>query len=167
MSGESIFVNGTSHFEAVRKSNRVPKRCAMDVEFDEDDNTDEEVRYLGRLGAYKERKREISMVSDGRQEDKDYVQEEEPTSVDEPRYTIKKLGFVGGRNESTTTAQKRARQTAKDDFLVPGASLLEFPNGLPSIPPKSECLSVSMFFAPVSFTAWKGMIEDKTSLHLG
>ncbi|KAJ6899584.1 hypothetical protein NC652_025900 [Populus alba x Populus x berolinensis] len=71
------------------------------------------------------------MVSDGRQEDKDYVQEEEPTSVDEPRYTIKKLGFVGGMNESTTRTHNQALQTAKDDFLVPGTSLLEFSNGHP------------------------------------
>lgn len=143
MSSESIFVNGTSHFEAVRKSNRVPKRCAMDVEFDEDGDIDEEVRYLGRLNAYKERRRGVSMVSDGRQEDKDFVQEEEPTSEDEPGYPSKRLGYVGGRNESTTTAHKRARQTAKDDFLVPGASLLEFPNGLPSIPPKKQKTKLS------------------------
>ena len=38
MSGESVDVNRTFHFEAVRKSNQVPKRRAMDVEFDEDDN---------------------------------------------------------------------------------------------------------------------------------
>ncbi|KAJ6987802.1 uncharacterized protein [Populus alba] len=143
MSSESVFVNGTSHFEAVRKSNRVPKRCAMDVEFDEDGDIDEEVRYLGRLNAYKERRRGVSMVSDGRQEDKDFVQEEEPTSEDEPGYPSKRLGYVGGRNESTTTAHKRARQTAKDDFLVPGASLLEFPNGLPSIPPKKQKTKLS------------------------
>ncbi|KAG6759777.1 hypothetical protein POTOM_036266 [Populus tomentosa] len=96
MSGESVEVNITFHFEAVRKSNQVPKRRAMDVEFDEDDNMTR------------------------KQEDKDYVQEEEPTSVDEPRYTIKKLGFVGGMNESTTRTHNQALQTAKDDFLVPG-----------------------------------------------
>ncbi|KAJ6982416.1 hypothetical protein NC653_025503 [Populus alba x Populus x berolinensis] len=42
MSGESVDVNRTFHFEAVRTSNQVPKRRAMDVEFDEDDNIDEE-----------------------------------------------------------------------------------------------------------------------------
>ncbi|KAL3578658.1 hypothetical protein D5086_020162 [Populus alba] len=48
----------TFHFEAVRTSNQVPKRRAMDVEFDEDDNIDEEVRYLGRL----EQKTKLSEV---------------------------------------------------------------------------------------------------------
>ena len=154
MSGESVDVNRTFHFEAVRKSNQVPKRRAMDVEFDEDDNIDEEVRYLGRLSAYKERKREISMVSDDRQEDKDYVQEEEPTSVDEPRYTIKKLGFVGGRNESTTITHNQALQTAKDDFLVPGTSLLEFSNLHPLLK-----VSVSLSLCSLDqshFTSWIG-----------
>jgi len=154
MSGESVDVNRTFHFEAVRKSNQVPKRRAMDVEFDEDDNIDEEVRYLGRLSAYKERKREISTVSDGRQEDKDYVQEEEPTSVDEPRYTIKKLGFVGGRNESTTITHNQALQTAKDDFLVPGTSLLEFSNLHPLLK-----VSVSLSLCSLDqshFTSWIG-----------
>ncbi|XP_034911047.1 uncharacterized protein [Populus alba] len=69
--------------------------------------------------------------------------EEEPASVDEPRYTIKKLGFVGGRNESTTITHNQALQTAKDDFLVPGTGLLEFSNGLPSPPPKKQKTKLS------------------------
>jgi len=94
------------------------------------------------------------MVSDGRQEDKDYVQEEEPTSVDEPRYTIKKLGFVGGRNESTTITHNQALQTAKDDFLVPGTSLLEFSNLHPLLK-----VSVSLSLCSLDqshFTSWIG-----------
>ncbi|CAK7326356.1 unnamed protein product [Dovyalis caffra] len=142
MSGESVDVNIPFHSEAVRKSNRVPKRRAMDVEFDEDDDIDEEVRYLGRLSASKERKKGISIVSDGRQEDRDYEQEE-PTSDDENGYTCKKLGFVGVRNESTTNTHKRALQTGKYDFFVPGSSLLEFPNGLPSPPPKKQKTKLS------------------------
>lgn len=41
------------NYEPVRKSNRVPKRRVLDVGFNEDDDKDEEIRYLERLNASK------------------------------------------------------------------------------------------------------------------
>lgn len=154
-------------------------------EDNDNDDDEEEIRCLGRLNASKETRQGILKVSDGRQmddgiyidrenhgslklvkdgrnksrsdklyEDKDYT-EEAPTSDDEPEYKSKKVGFVEGMNESTTT---RALQCAKNVFLGSGANLLEFPNGLPPSPSKSKSLSFSFPSLHKSHsTAW---VED-------
>lgn len=48
--------------------------------------------------------------------------------------------FVDGRHESIPTTRNRALQSGKDILSGPGAGL-EFPNGLPPAPSKSEQLS--------------------------
>ncbi|KDP27926.1 hypothetical protein JCGZ_19006 [Jatropha curcas] len=149
MIGESVYANEEYKHEPVRKSKRVPKRRVMDMGINEDDDDgDEEIRYLGRLNASK-------FSSDGRQMeheiyadmkncrlsnsgkddilklrseksdyDRDYMEDEEPISDDEPDYKSKRLGFVEGRNKK-------------------GANLIEFPNGLPPAPPKKQKVKLS------------------------
>lgn len=51
MPRESDSLIGTNKFEPARKSRRVPKRRNLDVGFNDDDDEDEEIRYLGRLKA--------------------------------------------------------------------------------------------------------------------
>ncbi|KAJ9181810.1 hypothetical protein P3X46_005864 [Hevea brasiliensis] len=148
MHGESFYVNETCKNEPARKSKRIPKRRVMDMGFNEDDDADEEIRYLGRISDSK-------VSSDGRQmedeiyadmrdyrlsnlgkdgatklrsekfyDDGDYVEDEKLISDDEPGYKSKKLGFVEGRNKNN-------------------ASLIEFPNGLPPAPPKKQKVKLS------------------------
>jgi hypothetical protein len=99
-------------YEPVRKSNRVPKRRVLDVGVNDNDDEDEEIRYLGKLNApkmpedYEDEK--ISQVADGMYgdsveyygsprsgkygrmksrsekvyQDKDYVEEEKQATLD-------------------------------------------------------------------------------------
>jgi hypothetical protein len=108
-------------YEPVRKSNRVPKRRVFDVGVNDNDDEDEEIRYLGRLNAskmpedYEDEK--ISQLTDGMYgdsveyygsprsgnygrkksrsekvyEDKDYVEEEKEATLDEFEYEGKKF----------------------------------------------------------------------------
>lgn len=156
-SGDSIFMNET--YEPIRKSKRVPKRRTLDVGFDgEGDDEDEELRYLGKLSASKvaaryEEEEEVAGI--GREQglymDKDYMEEEEPTSEDEPGSRRKKLEkgpllFIEGRNESIPTTRNRALQSGKDMLSGSGASFIEFPNGLPPAPSKREHFSFLYHF---------------------
>ncbi|XP_021906699.1 INO80 complex subunit B isoform X1 [Carica papaya] len=149
--GESISVNGTYMSKPVRKSKRVPKRRVLDVGFnDGDDDEDEEIRYLGRLNAssvtadYENSGDEISKTGEGIYEDKDYMEEEEPTSDDEPGSKRKKTWkdsvdlFLEGRNESTPTTRHRTLQSSKDVLSGCFTGLLEFPDGLPPAQPKKQ-----------------------------
>ncbi|EEF43079.1 uncharacterized protein LOC8258805 [Ricinus communis] len=149
MNGESVYVNETYGHEPVRKSKRVPKRRVIDAGLSEDDDgADEEIRYLGRLNASRVssngRRREdgisvemknyklsnlgnegITKLRSGRSDDdKDYLEDEEPISDDEPGFKSKKLGFVEGRSRA-------------------GASPIEFPYGLPPAPPKKQKVKLS------------------------
>ncbi|XWS53525.1 hypothetical protein CRYUN_Cryun10bG0008800 [Craigia yunnanensis] len=136
--------------EPTRKSKRDPKRRVLDVGINSDDNDeDEEILYLGRLNAsnglsnYKDEEDERNARDSSIFEDRDYVEEDEPISDDGPGSKRKKLGrgsvdfFVEGRTESTPTTRNRAHQSGKDLLSGPGASLVEFPDGLPPAPPKS------------------------------
>lgn len=147
----SVAVNETDRNEATRKSKRVPKRRVLDVGINsDDDEEDEEIRYLGRLNAsndpsnYKEEEDERNGRDSATFEDRDYAQEDEPISDDEPGSKRKKLGrgsvdlFVEGRTESTPTTRNRALLSGKDLLSGPGASLVEFPDGLPPAPPKKQ-----------------------------
>ncbi|KAL5782148.1 hypothetical protein ACOSP7_007177 [Xanthoceras sorbifolium] len=147
--GDSFSMNET--YEPVRKSKRVPKRRALDVGFDgEDDDEDDELRYLGKLGAPKVaacyEDEEVAGIGreQGIYKDKKYMEdEEEPTSEDEPGSKRKKLekgpiSFVEGRNESIPTTRNRALQSGKDVLSGSGASFIEFPNGLPPAPSKRQ-----------------------------
>ncbi|XVE82259.1 hypothetical protein DITRI_Ditri15bG0133900 [Diplodiscus trichospermus] len=149
--GVSVAVNETDRNEPTRKSKRVPKRRVLDVGINsDDDEEDEEIRYLGRLNAsnglsnYKDEEYERNGRDSAIFEDGDYVEEDEPISDGEPGSKRKKLGtgsvdfFVEGRTESTPTTRNRALQSGKDLLSGPGASLIEFPDGLPSAPSKKQ-----------------------------
>ncbi|KAH9689674.1 PAPA-1 domain-containing protein [Citrus sinensis] len=77
-------------------------------------------------------------------EDTDYLEEEEPLSDGEPEIKKKKtrkefIDLLGdSKKEMTVTTRQRALQTGKDVTSGAGASLLEFPNGLPPVPPKKQ-----------------------------
>ncbi|KAK2644500.1 hypothetical protein Ddye_019695 [Dipteronia dyeriana] len=148
-SGDSISMNEA--YEQVRKSKRVPKRRALDDGFDgEDDNEDDELRYLGKLGASKvaARYEDREVVGIGGEHgiymDKGYMDEEEGfTSEDEPGSSKRKQLEKGPRsfmegNESIPTTRNRALQSGKDFFSRSGASFIEFPNGLPPAPSKRQ-----------------------------
>ncbi|XVF28214.1 hypothetical protein REPUB_Repub15cG0010100 [Reevesia pubescens] len=150
--GISVAVNETDRNEPTRKSKRVPKRRVFDVGInsDDDDDEDEEIHYLGRLNAsnglsnYNDEKDERNGRDSAMFEDRDYMEEDEPISDDEPGYKRMRLGrgsvdlFVKGRIESTPTTRNRALQSGKDLLSGPGASLVEFPDGLPPAPPKKQ-----------------------------
>ncbi|XVF38849.1 hypothetical protein REPUB_Repub20aG0137500 [Reevesia pubescens] len=148
--GVNVSVNETDRNEPTRKSRRVPKRRLLDVGINsDDDDEDEEIRYLGRLNVsnglsnYKDEEDERNGRDSALFEDRDYVEEDEPISDDEPGSKRKKLGrgvdlFVEGRSESTPTTRNRALQSGKDLLSGHGASLIEFPDGLPPAPPKKQ-----------------------------
>lgn len=48
------------------------------------------------------------------------------------------------KREMTLTTRQRALQSGKD--AAPGTNFIEFPNGLPPAPPRSEHLSLTCFF---------------------
>ncbi|OMO58466.1 PAPA-1-like conserved region [Corchorus olitorius] len=149
--GVSVALNATDRNEPIRKSKRVPKRRVLDVGLNsDDDGEDEEIRYLGRLNAsnghsnYKDEEDERNGRDISNFEDKDYMDEEEPISDDEPGSKRKKLGrgsvdlFGEGRTESIPTTRNRALQSGKDLFSGSGVSLIEFPDGLPPALPKKQ-----------------------------
>ncbi|XWS14188.1 hypothetical protein CRYUN_Cryun36dG0102000 [Craigia yunnanensis] len=142
--GLSVAVNESDRKEPTRKSKWVPKRRVLDVginsDGDDDDDEDEEIRYLGRLYAsngvsnYEDEEDERNGRDSAIFEDRDYVEEDESISDDEPGSKRKKLGrgsvdlFVEGRTESTPTTRNRALQSGKDLLSDPGAGLVEFPD---------------------------------------
>ncbi|XP_039029698.1 uncharacterized protein LOC120163988 [Hibiscus syriacus] len=145
--------NETDRTEPTRKSKRVPKRRVLDVgKNSDDDDDDEEIRYLGRLNAsnglsnHRDEEDEINRRDGAALEDRDYVEEDEWESDDEPGSKRKKLGlgrgsvdlFVDGRTESTLVTRTGALQSGKDLISGPGAGLVEFPDGLPPAPPKKQ-----------------------------
>ncbi|PSS03075.1 INO80 complex subunit B like [Actinidia chinensis var. chinensis] len=77
-------------------------------------------------------------------EDTDYDEEEELVSDGEPETKRKKqkkelADLLGdSKRESAITTRQRALQTVKDISSKSGASLVEFPNGLPPAPPRKQ-----------------------------
>ncbi|KAG2694618.1 hypothetical protein I3843_08G150500 [Carya illinoinensis] len=77
-------------------------------------------------------------------EDTDYVEEEDPISDGEANSNKRKtrMEFVDllgdNKTEMTVTTRQRALQTGKDVSSSFGASLIEFPNGLPPAPPRKQ-----------------------------
>jgi len=90
--------------------------------------------------------------SDRVYEDTDYEDEEESGSEGELEDKKKKkqrkesvdVLMDGNKREITLTTRQRALQSSKD-ASASSASLIEFPNGLPPAPPRSEHLSVLYF----------------------
>lgn len=57
--------------------------------------------------------------------------------------------LMDGKREITLTTRQRALQSSKDVSSSPGASLIEFPNGLPPAPPRSEFFSFKWPFSHI------------------
>lgn len=99
---------------------------------------------VGEYGSSKLGKEAKKSKSGRAAEDVDYLEEEEPVSDVEPEIKKKKarkefVELLGdSKKELTVTTRQRALQTGKDVTSSVGASLLEFPNGLPPVPPRSE-----------------------------
>lgn len=137
--------------EPVRKSKRAPKRSALDAGFNEDDDEDEEIRFLGRLSASKvARSERIQMDvrfhgddsgeykssrlrtasknrsrSEKMHEDRDYLgedDEEELTSDDEPEPNGKKLKT--GSLSLLLEGRKESTLTTRNRTLQPGKHIL-------------------------------------------
>ncbi|XP_010259288.1 PREDICTED: uncharacterized protein LOC104598774 [Nelumbo nucifera] len=118
-----------------RKISKVSRSRTIDRDYDED-----AVEY-GSLRSGKDGKKKSR--SDRVSEDADYVEDEEPVSDGEPEAKRKKSKkesgdfFMEGKEMSLTTRQ-RALQSGKDGSSGSGASLIEFPNGLPPAPPRKQ-----------------------------
>ncbi|XP_065860317.1 uncharacterized protein [Euphorbia lathyris] len=152
--------------EPVRKSKRVPKRRALDLDIDED-YEDDEIRYLEKLKApkiaavYKDdeesnkKQRKISSgekvgalksVKNGRKkasEETDYEEDGGVASGGEIEGTSKKKqkkesvdALMEGKREMTLTTRQRALQSK--DSSANGSNLIEFPNGLPHAPSRKQ-----------------------------
>lgn len=163
LSGDSASFNETNNCQPVRKSKRVPKSRFLDIGYS-DDEQDEEMRYLGRLGASKIAKGKQNdsgmhfdnledcgsprldrdrnkLSSDNEYEDNDYV-EEEHTSDFEPDLKTKKsrkgaLDIEGGKKVTLITCN-RAIHSSTD--VLPD---LDYPDGLPLVPPKKKKAKLS------------------------
>lgn len=166
-------------FEPVRKSKRVPKKRSLDGAFDDENDNDEELRYLEKLkfskrtaennaeyesddevGSRKQHKiskvlnrnfagrPSVDAVKKSRSvrtfKDTDYVEEEQLVSDGEPETTKKKqrkelVDDLGdGKREMAITTRQRALESVKHISSNSGASVIEFPNGLPPAPRKQK-----------------------------
>lgn len=122
--------------ESGKKPRRVSKMRAIDGKKDEN------------LGSSKDGKKKSR--SDRVSEDTDYEEEQEDEEVisdsELEENKMKKLrkesvdSLSESKREMTLTTRQRALQSGKDASSAPGASLIEFPNGLPPAPSRSENL---------------------------
>ena len=100
--------------------------------------------------------------------DTDYEEEDDSASDGELDGKKKKKkqrkepvdSLMDGRREITLTTRQRALQSSKDASSSPGASLIEFPNGLPPAPPRSECFNcfICSLFTYYSMT-WLSVVN--------
>ncbi|CAN1281536.1 hypothetical protein LINPERPRIM_LOCUS17775 [Linum perenne] len=140
ISNENVYVN---EHEPTRKSKRVPKRRKLDLGLDEgDDYVDEEIRYLGRINATRDKTNGRLQRSEKSLEAGDYMKEE-AVSDDETKYEMKRLGFGDGNNDRDHVTVDRAVSLVKDVSLRSGSSLIEFPDGLPDASSKKAKGKVS------------------------
>lgn len=164
MGKTSSFEKGGDKSDPTRKSKRVPKRRVSEW-FDEDDK-DDEIRYLEKLKTSKYRdfeedftkKRSLKLCKyenvgrsrkDGRKkseqgsEDTAYEAEEllsdgEPEGKKKQKQRKESLdsSIDAMRGEMTLTTRQRALLSSKDSSAP--VSQIEFPNGLPPAPPRSN-----------------------------
>ncbi|XP_042492480.1 nucleolar protein dao-5-like [Macadamia integrifolia] len=124
--------------EASKKQKRilkVSKSRVVDGEYDED---------MEEYGSSRSGKDSKKSRSDRVSEDTDYFEEEEPASDGEPEAKRKKQRkesvdtLMESKKEISLTTRQRALQSGKDVSSGTGASLIEFPNGLPPAPPRKQ-----------------------------
>lgn len=125
--------------ESGKKQRRVSKIRTIDGKIDENSGS-------GKDGKKKSRSDRVS-------EDTDYEEEQEDEEVifdgeleESKRKKPRKESvdsLMESKREVTLTTRQRALQSSKDASSAPGASLIEFPNGLPPAPSRSENLSPS------------------------
>lgn len=99
----------------------------------------------GNLGSGNDCKRKSR--SDRVSEDTDYEEEQEDEVISDCEHEESKRkkprkesvdSLMETKREMTLTTRQRALQSSKDASSSPGASLIEFPNGLPPAPSRSE-----------------------------
>ncbi|XP_011079546.1 uncharacterized protein LOC105163038 [Sesamum indicum] len=165
--GRNAFEKQGDKSDSVRKSKRVPKRRVLDAEFDDDDE-DDEIRYLEKLKTskitgYKDSEMQSTRkpqkggkcdnmedvgrsgrdARKSRSGDMDYEEEEE-LSDGEPEGKKKKkqkkdLSELPTENKRELALTTRQRALlSKDASSGSGASHIEFPNGLPPAPPRKQ-----------------------------
>lgn len=107
---------------------------------------------MENYGASKHDKDGKKARSDMVSEDKDYEEDEDSASDGDGEANHKKQRkesidtLMDGKRELTLTTRQRALQSSKDASSGRGATLIEFPNGLPPAPPRSkQLLSLSTF----------------------
>lgn len=90
--------------------------------------------------------------SDRASENTDYEEEEGPVSDGEVGGKMQKKqkesvdSLMENKREITLTTRQRALQSSKDASSTPGSCLIEFPNGLPPAPSRSELPLLSYSF---------------------
>ncbi|XP_043725246.1 nucleolin 1-like isoform X2 [Telopea speciosissima] len=119
-----------------RRILKVSKSRIVDGEYDEDMEEYGSSR-SGKDGKKKSRSNRMS-------EDTDYFEEDEPASDGEPEAKRKKPRkesvdtLMESKKEISLTTRQRALQSGTDVSSGTGASLIEFPNGLPPAPPRKQ-----------------------------
>lgn len=100
---------------------------------------------VGTFRSDKDAKKKLRL--DRVSEDTDYEEDEDPVSdveVEGDKKKRHKKEYVDtvteNKREMTLTTRQRALQSSKDGSSAPASSLIEFPNGLPPAPPRSEFL---------------------------
>ncbi|CAA0824905.1 Unknown protein [Striga hermonthica] len=135
-------------FDSVRKSKRVPKRRVLHADFDDDDDADDEIRYLEKLKSSKMHKggkydnwEDVGRLGrKPRTGDIDYEEEEDEPSSDGEGMRRKKLKKdlseldMENKREIALTTRQRALLT-KD---ASASGQIEFPNGLPPAAPRKQ-----------------------------
>lgn len=131
---------GVDYKDDEERKSRKQRKISTVLKLDTSGQNVDRVYYSSSRSEKENKKSVLQRVSD----DIDYVEEEEPISDGEPDSRRKKprKEFVDSvathKNMMTVTTRQRALQTGKDVSSCSGASLIEFPNGLPPAPPKSE-----------------------------
>lgn len=102
---------------------------------------DADLRYYNSSSSGKESKKSRSARAS---EDTDYFEDEDSLSEDEPepkKKLSKELIDDSGdfKKEMAITTRQRALKSGRSTSSPSGAGFIEFPNGLPPAPPKSEC----------------------------
>ncbi|XP_057966714.1 uncharacterized protein LOC131156781 [Malania oleifera] len=122
--------------EELNKKQRRVSRVSRTVEGKHDDKSND----ISRLGKESKKSRSVDVS-----EDTDYEEEDDPVSDCElegknrrkrPRKESVEV-LMEGKREMTLTTRQRALQSGKD-ASAPGASLIEFPNGLPNAPSRKQ-----------------------------